>query len=419
MNGWQFKGWPSSSSASDLDSIVAERPNLFADDFMFPVASISEANLQHNLATLSQFCDDAGVSLAPHGKTTLSPEIIQRQLDAGAWAIAAATANHARTLRSFGVPRILIAHQLVDPAGVRWVSDELDAHPEAEILCLVDSAAGVRLMDDALHGRPVGRPIGVLVELGIEHGRTGCRSLDEALEVAEQVAASPRLLLAGAEAYEGIIARGDRSLREVDELMHRLRALVRRFVDESLVSHLNEIIVSAGGSMYTDRVVDVLTRAWMLPRPVRVVIRPGCYVSHDSLHYQQFAPFGARAPMDCYEPLRPALTIWSYVVSRPEAGLALLGFGKFDASYDIDLPIPVMLLRKGSDPPPQPLTGELSVIRLDDQHAYVQVPDGFILEVGDVVGCGISHPCTTFERWRVMPLVDENYNVIGAVRTFF
>lgn len=416
---WQYKGWPRSGCASDIDSITAKRPNLFTEDFIFPVATISEASLKHNLTTVSRFCDDIGVSLAPHGKTTLSPEIIRWQLAAGAWAITAATANHARLFRSFGVLRVLIAHQLVDPAGVRWVADELSTHPNVSILCLADSVAGVHLMEDALAERPESRPIEVLVELGVDGGRSGCRSVAEAVEVAAHVASSPRLRLVGAEAYEGIIGHSKNSLAEVDELMHRLRSLVQRLDDISMIDHLDEVIVSAGGSMYTDRVVEVLTKDWTLRKPVRVVLRPGCYVTHDSRHYLESAPFGARVPMDIYPPLQPAFTIWSYVVSRPEPGLALLGFGKFDASYDIDYPVPMTIRRRGHEGPPQRLAGELEVMRLDDQHAYMRVPEGFDLSIGDMIGCGISHPCTTFERWRIIPLIDGNYNVTGAIRTFF
>jgi len=63
--------------------------------------------------------------------------------------------------------------------------------------------------------------------------------------------------------------------------------------------------------------------------------------------------------------------------------------------------------------------GPLSVRRLDDQHAYLAVPDGGGLSPGDLVGFGISHPCTTLDKWRVIPVVDDDYQVIDAVHTFF
>lgn len=411
-----YKGWPLGVEPAEVETGQGPRLNLFDGGFLFPVAAISAPDLDHNLAVVSRFCAERGVSLAPHGKTTMSPEIIARQLDAGAWAITAATASQARVMRAFGVKRVLIAHHLVDPAAVRWAFDELAADSPAEILALVDSIEAVEAMERALSGRGEGRPIDVLVELGTRRGRTGCRSIDEAVEVAGRAEASDRLRLVGAEAYEGVLHRSDGSFESVDELLGGLRELVGRLDDRGMFDHLDEIVVTAGGSTYPDRVVALLGGQWAASKPVRLVIRPGCYVTHDSRHYEEFGPFGARPPMADCPRLRPALTVWSYVVSRPEPELALLGFGKRDASYDIDLPVPVTVRRDGRM---EPLSGELEVFRLDDQHAYAKVAAGFDLAVGDVVGCGISHPCTTFERWRAMPLIDEHFDILSAVRTFF
>jgi D-serine deaminase-like pyridoxal phosphate-dependent protein len=146
-----------------------------------------------------------------------------------------------------------------------------------------------------------------------------------------------------------------------------------------------------------------------LSRPTRVVLRSGCYLTHDHAHYAELSPLSDR--------LRPALELWAEVISRPEDGLAILCFGKRDAPYDLELPIPLAVRRRarGLEPVER---GRLTVRELDDQHAYVDV-DGIALEVGDLVGLGISHPCTAFDKWRLLPLVDEDYRVTGGIRTFF
>ena len=41
------------------------------------------------------------------------------------------------------------------------------------------------------------------------------------------------------------------------------------------------------------------------------------------------------------------------------------------------------------------------------------------VRVGDMIGCTISHPCTTFDKWRFMPIVDDQYRVVDAITTFF
>ena len=132
--------------------------------------------------------------------------------------------------------------------------------------------------------------------------------------------------------------------------------------------------------------------------------------------YEDGGPFGRRAQMLAYPKLRAALMVWSYVVSRPEDDLAILGFGKRDASYDVDLPKPLTVRRAGIH---QEVDNGLTVFSLNDQHAYVRVSPGFDLEVGDIVGCGVSHPCSTFDRWRALPLIDDDFTVVGAIRTYF
>ncbi len=413
---WQQKGWPRELDGATSEDVAGLNLNLFTADFMFPILVLDEAAVDHNIRTMAQFCKDHGVSLAPHGKTPMSPELAQRQLEAGAWAITAATASQARIFRGFGVERVLIAHQLIDPAGVRWAWDELQEDPDARIICLVDSIDGVAAMEAALAGRGDGTPVDVLVELGVPGGRTGCRTIKDAVQVAHRAAASPRLRLVGTEGYEGVVDPAATDFAGVDAFLEEIRSLTERLAAESLFDHLDEVIVTAGGSTFPDRVVAVLNGNWDLGRPVRLVIRPGCYVTHDSRMYLDSGPFGKRTPMDDYPALQPALWLWSYVVSRPEPDLALLGFGRRDVSYDAHRPIP-MAVHRADDV--RHLAGELEVFGLNDQHAYVRVPRGFDLRVGDIVRCGISHPCTTLERWRVIPLIDDEFNVVGVVRTFF
>jgi D-serine dehydratase len=91
--------------------------------------------------------------------------------------------------------------------------------------------------------------------------------------------------------------------------------------------------------------------------------------------------------------------------------------GKRDCSFDAGMPRPLRWIRRGTDVP-ETLEGHC-VNRLDDHHAYVALPDPSPLQVGDLVGFGISHPCTTFDRWPSLFVVDDELNVIGAVQTVF
>lgn len=254
------------------------------------------------------------------------------------------------------------------------------------------------------------------MELGAAGGRTGCRTAAGATEVAEAVQASAYLQLAGLEGYEGAISAGTPQERvaAVDAFLWELRRLTVQWARSDLFAGRDEIIVSAGGSLFFDRVVAQLSDPWDLTLPVRVVLRSGSYVTHDSDTYERLSPLAGRGAGE--ERLQPALEAWGAVLSLPEPGLAIVGFGKRDVPYDVRLPMPFMRYRSGhfSD-----ITGQTEVTALNDQHAFVHLDAAVDLAVGDLIGCHLSHPCTTFDKWRLLPLVDEDYQVTGAIQTYF
>jgi D-serine deaminase-like pyridoxal phosphate-dependent protein len=412
---WRCKGRPAVRRMLTVGELGAGRWNVVAGDVLLPAMVLKQSALDHNIALVARYCEEHGVSLAPHGKTTMAPQLFARQLDAGAWGLTAATVAQVGVYRRFGVGRIVLANELVEPAAVRWIADEHAADPDFDFYCLVDSPAAVETMAEALRDGGT-RPLQVLVEVGVPGGRAGCRTLEEARAVADAVASSPSLVLAGVEGFEGVIGGADleTTLAEVDEFLERVRALTLDLADQELFRGRSEIVVTAGGSAYFDRVVAVLGRPWDLAVPVRIVLRGGCYVTHDSGFYDRLSPLGER---DGDERLRPALEAWGVVLSRPEPDLAIVGLGKRDVPFDIELPLPWHVAPPGG--PVRDAEGQLTVTALNDQHAFVRLAPNAQLAVGDLVGCGISHPCLAFDRWPLILLVDDDYNVVGGVRTFF
>ena len=413
---WRHKGFPASSEPVAVADLHAKRWSLLAGDLLLPALVLKESALEHNIELMARFCRERGVSLAPHGKTTMAPQIFARQLDAGAWGITAATVWQARLFREFGVGRIVLANELVEPAALAWVARELAADPEFELICLVDSRAGIDLMTKALQDAGAERPVRVLVELGFRGGRTGCRTIEEARGVAMAAGRSPALELTGVEGFEGVMGHdaSDTTIAAIDAFVDGVRTLTTELAREGAFAGRDEIVVTVGGSAFFDRVVEGLAAGWKLDLPVRLVLRSGCYITHDSGFYERLSPLGARSGGG--ERLRPALEAWGAVLSRPEPGLAIVGFGKRDVPYDIELPVPKVV---------RSLSGELreagegmTVTELNDQHAFVHL-DGAELAVGELVGCGISHPCTAFDKWTLIPVVDDDYVVVDAVRTFF
>jgi D-serine deaminase-like pyridoxal phosphate-dependent protein len=382
------------------------------DDLEPPFVVIRRSALEHNVSLMAAYCDEHGVSIAPHGKTTMAPQLWRRQLDAGAWGISAATAAQARVMRAAGVPRILVANPLTDAAAIRWAAHDLrdDAN---ELACHVDSERGVELLEVVLREEPSPRPLPVLLELGHAGGRTGCRGAGEALAVARRVATSPNLLLAGVAGYEGTIA-GDRepaALEEVRRYLAGLRALGTRLRELDLLS--SGSLVSVGGSVFFDLVVDELA-AGRSEVATPVVLRAGAYVVHDVGMYERSSPFAHRAVEGRF---RNAIEVWGAVLSTPEDGLAIVGLGRRDVSFDQGLPRVLAVRRAGGGV--EQLDGAVEATALDDQHLYCRVRADTRLRAGDLVACGISHPCSMLDRWRFLPMVDDDDAVVEIVATFF
>ena len=414
---WRYKSFPSGPPTT-IRQVRLRNWNVLGGEFMLPVMVLKDSALRHNSKLMAAYCKRHDIFLAPHAKTSMSPQLVKMQLDDGAWAVTAATISQVRIWRAFGVERVILANELVEPESVRWVAREMKEDPGFELYCLVDSVAGVSLLESALGDTGVDRPLKVLLEVGPEGGRTGCRTHEQAFEVARAVGASRNLALAGVEAFEGVIHAESltASLHAVDRFLEDMRGLIGELDAAGLFEPAKQIILTAGGSAYPDRVVAGLGGGWQLSRPVRLVLRSGCYLTHDAVHYHELSPFGGRIPET--GPLEEALEVWGAVLSLPEPGLALLGFGKRDVSYDLELPVPRFVKTAGPQPP-RPLRAEASIFALNDQHAFMKVDAKADLKVGDLVGCGISHPCTAFDKWRLIPVVDEGYRVLDAVLTYF
>jgi D-serine dehydratase len=391
--------------------------NVMHADTSFPVAVLKTSALKHNLDWMRRFCERYGATLAPHGKTTMSPQLFGAQLANGAWGITLASATQVQVAHRFGVRRVLLANQLVGRADINSILQLLHDDPDFECFVLADSLAGVARLAEAVDAHPLARPLPLLVELGLPGKRAGCRSPELALTVARAVAGAPGLSLAGFEGYEGLLVSNDRAadVRKVEEFVAQIAGLVRQADDEGLFGSA-EILLSAGGSAYFDLVARGFEKVGGLTRPVRPVLRSGCYLTSDHGSYERLiGQLEQREDTPRGTGLRPALEVWSMVQ-------AILTMGKRDASYDEALPVPLYTHRPGPGLPTA-LPPGCTIFKMNDQHAYLRLPSGHplcdTLDVGDLVGCGISHPCTTFDKWPLMLAVDDDYGVRHAINTFF
>ncbi len=415
------KGFGSIAATAPVTTaqLVGRGRSLWTAGFEFPLLTLRESALAHNVARMAEYCAGLGVLLCPHGKTAMSPQLAARQLAAGAWGITVASLDQLRVFRSFGFHRLLIANEIVDPAGIHWLAEELQADESFEVYCFVDSPESVALLDRELtdHQRGGGelrRRLPVLVELGYPGGRTGARGVPAAVKIAQAVTATGTLRVAGVAGYEGSldrVATGSGAIEAVTGFCRELALLATRLRENGLGTE-EKLIVSAGGSGYFDIVAAELTRS----AEFTVLLRSGAYASHDDGHYQEVTPAArgsAGAPL-----FQPALELWAPVLSRPEPTLAILGVGRRHASFDAGLPIPKRLRAIGAGASTHLGTGWI-ITALDDQHCYLQLPADAALSPGDLVGLGISHPCSTFDKWRAIPVVDDADHLLDVAHTFF
>ena len=378
------KGWPDLGCRA---SEVAQR-ELHLDDLGTPALALRDSAVGRNIAAMAEWCAARGVALAPHAKTTMLPRVIERQLAAGAWGVTVANARQARVALACGARRVVIANEVTVAADLAWVCSQ-NAGGDAEVIFCVDSLE-VLALAEVEHLRAGGPPLPVLVEVGYEDGRCGLRSTDAVVEVAEAVARSPHAALRGIEGFEGLAEAPEPFLDDLAAAATAIAPLVEA-----------DPILTAGGSSYFDRVVDLLGPAaaqlgWTL------CLRSGCYVTHDHGIYAEAAERRAQGGPR----FDAAIEVRASVLSRPQPDRMILDCGRRDVSFDAGLPVVL-----GHD--------ELVVVALNDQHAHVRVDGPCDAAVGDVVRLGISHPCTTLDRWQVIALVDDDGRVLEGVTTCF
>ena len=415
-----LKGYPHDAPALRRSAIAARGWNVLAGDLPLPIAILKRDAVAHNIGWLQHQARSWGIDLAPHGKTTMSPQLFARQLEAGAWGITFATVTQLAVGVAAGVRNALIANQVLGDGDLAAIQQLQRAHAGLRVVFLVDSPAQLALIEDWTQRHGGASPFEVLLELGLPGGRTGCRTHDEAVALAERAHASAAVRLVGIECYEGLGAKGDASdVPYATALMDRVEAIARHCHVQGLFD-ADEVLMSAGGSAIFDLVATRLTPA--LGRPVRGLLRSGCYVTHDHGHYKRFVN-AVEARLGCArgESLRPALEVWTHVQSCPEPGLALLAAGRRDLSFDIEMPMPIARAPRGAMAT-SAVPASWKVTALNDQHAHLRwdAADGaHAPQVGERIGLGISHPCTTFDKWHWMPMVDADYRVVDAAVMVF
>lgn len=407
------KGLGSPDRSFSAEEIAQQGWNLLREDLTLPAAVLYKDRLQHNLNWMREFIAAYGVRLAPHGKTTMAPRLFAMQLESGAWGITLATAQQTLVAYAHGVRRVLMANQLIGKENMAVIARLLE-DSAFDYYCLVDSAAQIEQLGDffSVHGQR----LQVLLELGAAGGRTGVRN-DQQLKSAVEVLGrwGNSVALCGVEVYEGVLSEEG----EIRSYLRHALDVTRQLTREKRFARTPPLLSGAGSAWY-DVVAEEFSPA-AKNGDAEVVLRPGCYLTHDVGAYREAQERILRSnpvARKMHEGLLPALQVWAYVQSIPEAEKAIVGMGKRDAAFDSGLPVPALHFRPGESEP-RSATAHWALTKMMDQHAYMRIGAEDDLRVGDMIGFDICHPCLTFDKWRTLVVVDSGYQVVDVVSTYF
>lgn len=395
---------PISAQGSSIADFLSTKPNLFTSGFQFPVMILRDSALEHNIKRMASYCKSLGFELAPHVKTPMSPQIAKRQIAAGAWGLTIANFNQARIMFEYGFKKLIIGNEVMEPTSIAEIA-KINGSGAGHIIFYIDSLAVLKIAQDSI-ANVANAKLNVFMEIGAVGGRAGIRDLDLLKTILGEIAKDDRIYVRGVSGFEGAVPGGDRAGDGIEKLRIFLRHIVAAAEITAPFIREDKIIISAGGSSFFDYVAEEFAK---YQGDAHRILRSGGYVSHDHVHYEDLYPFMG---LPDSERFYPALELWARVLSIPEPDLAILNFGKRDAGNDLDNPLPILKLGNK----PEAFKGEIE--KLNDQHAFMKISPG-TTAVGEIIGCGISHPCTNFDKWQLLPLVNDNYDVIDLVHTHF
>ncbi len=258
----RVKGIPGDVAAFPLGEIGAKGWNVLREDLPLPVAVLRQSALTRNARWMREFLGVSGAVIAPHGKTTMSPQLFQQQLADGAWAMTVATVQQLRICRDFGIGRVVLANQLIGKQSIHYVLGELKRDPKFDFYCVVDSVANVEQLAAAARDAKPGRPLQVLLEGGMDGGRTGCRTLEDGARRGARgegggaaSRAARRRGVRGAGPYRLARGRCTTVTRFLDFLVEIAIAC-----EKAQLFAPEQLILSAGGSAFYDIVVERFRR---------------------------------------------------------------------------------------------------------------------------------------------------------------
>lgn len=408
---------PFEKGSGNVSTLAKNGWDLLKEEVSFPVAVIKEQNVQNNAKWMQKFSQESMVELAPHGKTTMAPELFKLQIEQGCWGISLATVPQVINASQHGIKRIILANQLIGAFHFKLIADLLTS-TDLELYCFVDSAENIHQLGKYFSQRGV--VLKILLEIGVEGGRCGWRNTDNVDDVIEAIGEYDCLALSGVSFYEGVI-HGEQAQSKIENLINNVYKLTTKLHQQKLFTQ-DEVIITGAGSAWYDVVASQFKNMPLISGLIcRYIIRPGCYLIHDTGIYQQAQNDilqRSQFACDIEGKLDSSLEIWAYVQSIPEPGLVIIGLGKRDVAFDAGLPTPEMHY-KPEWKVPQKVEKSWQVVEIMDQHCMMKVSSNSGLSVGDLIVFSTSHPCLTIDKWRKLGVINNEYTINKTITTYF
>jgi len=389
--------------------------DILKEQVSLPVAVIQQQKVNQNATWMAEFTRKHGMLLAPHGKTTMSAELFKLQLEAGAWGITLATVPQVSCALDAGIQRVIMANQLIGRFHFEQVATWLET-TSLEFYCFADCVDNLQDLGAFFAERNL--TLNILLEVGVKGGRCGLRSAKDISSLVTVFKQFSSLKLMGLAFYEGVIS-GEQPAQQVQHFVTDVMDLAQRLANENLFDTHQPIITGAGSAWY-DIVAKTLSEHTFSSQ-FNFILRPGCYLIHDTgIYHQAQQAVLSRSELACdiHGELESSLSIWAYVVSVPETGLAIIGMGKRDVAFDAGFPIAELIY--------SPTTAQLTEVRsafqiekMMDQHCMLRFSAEQPLRVGDMLNFSTSHPCLTFDKWRQIGVVERDWVITKTISTQF
>jgi D-serine deaminase-like pyridoxal phosphate-dependent protein len=313
-------------------------------DVLTPALVVDVDRLEANLARWQHHCDRAGLANRPHVKTHKCVEIARRQVALGAHGVTCQTLHEAEVMVDAGIDDVLVPYNLVGEAKLERLASLLGG---ANVRVTVDHAALLAGLSRA--ASRTGRDLGVLVDCDTGLGRTGVGSPGEAAGLANEIARTPGLR------FDGLLTFP--SLPGARAFLENAAARIRS-------GGLEVETVSAGGT-------PTMWSSGGL-RPLVTEYRVGTYAFNDrnTIH-------AGAASLD-----QVALTMAATVVSRRNGRVIVDAGSKALSSEAAEDGFGLILESPGA-----------RIVRLDEEHGYVEPAAGGELELGQQVRIVPNHVC--------------------------